>query len=57
MLAFLQEIDEMTTGCCVWLVVSLPLGGLNDTPVPPNPVGAIQLRIPVEVSPIVTVQL
>ena len=50
----LQGIDEMTTDCCVWLVVSWPLGGLNDTLVP---VGADQLRFPGEVSPTVTVQV
>ena len=50
----LQGIEEMTTDCCVWLVVSWPLGGLNDTLVP---VGADQLRFPGEVSPTVTVQV
>src|SRR6266568_2311891 len=47
----------MATGCCVWLVMSWPLGGLNDTLVPPIPVGANQLRLPGEVSPTATLQL
>src|SRR2546429_3857844 len=56
-LALPQGIDEMVTCCCGWLVVSWPLGGLNDALVPPIPVGANQLRFPGEVSPTVTVQV
>ncbi len=37
--------------------MSWPLGGLNDTLVPPIPVGANQLRLPGEVSPTATLQL
>ena len=47
----------MVTDCCCRLVESWPLGGLNDTFVPPIAVGANQLRLPGEVWPTVTLQL
>ena len=56
-LELLQGINEITTGCWVWLVVRWPFEGLNDIPVPPIAVGANQLRFPGELSPTFTLQV